>query len=127
MVELEPRVYDFAQTILDQFDPERSRTRELTRLEASIQEVTDAEADKKKQSEQQPDLSVQAKSDKWDKVVKKMDLEEELEEAKQTDYERQRQEYMEKLVGCNKDHSKEIDLYDKTNSEKFERADTMLH
>lgn len=32
---------------------------------------------------------------------------------------------MQKLLGCNKDHSKEIDLYDKTYSEKIDRVNTM--
>ena len=30
------------------------------------------------------------------------------------------------MFGCNKDHSKEIDLYGKTNAEKIERIQTML-
>ena len=32
---------------------------------------------------------------------------------------------MEKLLGCSKDHSKEIDLYDKTYTEKIDRVKTM--
>ena len=43
-----------------------------------------------------------------------------------TDFERQRQDYMSKIVGCNKDHSKEIDLYGKTYAEKIERVRTMM-
>ena len=54
-----------------------------------------------------------------------MEKEEELEEAKQTDYERQRREYMEKILGCAKNHSKEIDLYEKTYAEKIERVTMM--
>lgn len=33
---------------------------------------------------------------------------------------------MEKLIGCSKDHSKEIDLYDKTYSDKIDRVRTMM-
>ena len=33
-------------------------------------------------------MSIKANSEKWDKVVKQMDLEEEIEEVKQTDFER---------------------------------------
>ena len=55
-----------------------------------------------------------------------MDLEEEIEEVKQTDFDRQRKEYMEKLLGCSKDHSKEIDLYDKTYEDKIDRVKTMM-
>ena len=71
-------------------------------------------------------MSIKANSEKWDKVVKQMDLEEEIEEVKQTDFERQRKEYMEKLMGCSKDHSKEIDLYDKTYADKIDRVKTMM-
>ena len=55
-----------------------------------------------------------------------MDIEEEIDEVKQTDFEGQRKEYMEKLMGCSKDHSKEIDLYDKTYAEKIDRVTTMI-
>ena len=30
------------------------------------------------------------------------------------------------MIGCSKDHSKEIDLYDKTFGEKIERVQTMV-
>ena len=30
------------------------------------------------------------------------------------------------MIGCSKDHSKEIDLYDKTFGEKIERVKTMV-
>ena len=33
-------------------------------------------------------MSIKANSEKWDKVVKQIDLEEEIEEVKQTDFER---------------------------------------
>ena len=33
---------------------------------------------------------------------------------------------MEKLIGCSKDHSKEIDLYDKTYVDKIDRVKTMM-
>ena len=46
---------------------------------------------------------------------------------KETDFERQRQEYMEKLVGCSKDHSKEIDLYEKTYIDKVDRIKSMMY
>ena len=44
---------------------------------------------------------------------------------KQSDFEQQQKEYMEKLMGCNKNRSQEIDLYDKPYSEKIERVRTM--
>ena len=33
---------------------------------------------------------------------------------------------MEKLIGCSKDHSKEIDLYDKTYVDKIDRVQKMM-
>lgn len=33
---------------------------------------------------------------------------------------------MEKILGCAKNHSKEIDLYEKTYAEKIERVTTMM-
>ena len=33
---------------------------------------------------------------------------------------------MEKILGCSKNHSKEIDLYEKTYGEKVERIETMM-
>ena len=33
---------------------------------------------------------------------------------------------MDKLIGCSKDHSKEIDLYEKTYGEKIDRVKTMM-
>ena len=74
----------------------------------------------------QADLSIKAGAEKWDNVVKKLDLEERLEEIKQTDFEREREQYMEKLLGCNKDHSKEIDLYKKTYEDKIDRVKQMV-
>ena len=54
-----------------------------------------------------------------------MDLETEIEEVKETDFERKQREYMEKMLGCSRDHSKEIDLYEKTYADKIDRILTM--
>lgn len=70
-------------------------------------------------------MSVKAQAAKWDKVVKKMDIEDEIAQVKEQDFEQQQQAYMEKMMGCSKDHSKEIDLYDKPYCEKIERIVTM--
>ena len=55
-----------------------------------------------------------------------MELEEEIEEVKQTDFDKKRKEYMEKMIGCNKNHSKEIDLYEKPYEDKIDRVKAML-
>ena len=110
MVEVEREVYDFAQNILDEFDPDRKKETKLADLEAKMQQneaqlssatvkapsqTTDSAAcqvemmaqDGPTDTQQTTDLSIKAQSNKWDKVVKKIDLEEEIEKAKQTDFE----------------------------------------
>ena len=61
-------------------------------------------------------------SRRWEKIVKKVEVEEQLEETKQTDFEQKQKEYMSKLAGCSKDHAKEIDLYNKSYEDKVERV-----
>ena len=39
MVELETQVYDFAQSVLDDFDPLRARAAKLSQLEESLQQT----------------------------------------------------------------------------------------
>ena len=123
MVELEPQIYNFAQNILAEFDADRLKTKEISRIQENLNK-NDEEINQNSKTTNH--ANIQDKSDKWDKVVKKIELEEEMEEVKAKDFERQRQEYMEKMFGCSKDHSKEIDLYDKTNQEKIEHIRTML-
>lgn len=118
MVELEAPVYDFALKILSNFDPKRARETKLTELAGNLAEAQAVEEKQKVAN----DLSIQANSDKWDNFVKKVDIEEKIEEAKDEDYERKSKEYMEKIMGCSKNHSKEIDLYEKTFAEKVERV-----
>ena len=123
MVELEAPVYDFALKILSNFDPKRARETKLTELAGNLAEAQAVEEKQKVAN----DLSIQANSDKWDNFVKKVDIEEKIEEAKDEDYERKSKEYMEKIMGCSKNHSKEIDLYEKTFAEKVERVQTMMY
>ena len=111
MVEVDREVYNFAQSILDEFDPNRKKETKLADLEAKMQkneaqlssaaavmapqsntdriasQVEELAAEEPTDTKPNADLSIKAKSNKWDKVVKKIDLEEEMEEAKQTDFE----------------------------------------
>ena len=48
-----------------------------------------------------------------------MKLEEERETAAQTDFSKEAQ--VKEMFGCSRDHSKEIDIYNKTYSEKLSR------
>ena len=55
-----------------------------------------------------------------------MEVEEQIEEVKGTCYSQKQKEYMAKMMGCNKDHAKEIDLYSKSYAEKIERIRTQM-
>lgn len=83
MVEVDQVLHDFAQTILSEFDPERARQAKIDTLGKALGQAEATEELQKASG----DLSVKANAEKWSNAVKKMDLEDELEEAKQTDYE----------------------------------------
>ena len=120
-------IYDTAQTIISQFDPDRLKSTQLEELAASrpvIKEANPSSAGE--QAEQDIDLSIQAQADKWEKVVKQIDVDEKIEEVKDTDFAQKQKEYMEKMMGCSKDHAKEIDLYNKTYADKIDRVKTQM-
>ena len=56
---------------------------------------------------------------KWDIVDQQVKLEEEREEAAATDFSKEAQ--VKEMFGCARDHSKEIDIYNKSNPEKMQR------
>lgn len=66
------------------------------------------------------------KGDKWDRIVKTDELEDEADEVKRKQYDKERDDYLAKIIGCNKDHGKEIDLYGKTYDEKIARIKSLL-
>lgn len=41
-------------------------------------------------------------------------------------YDKERDAFIQKMIGCSKDHGKEIDLYNKTYAEKILRVNTLL-
>lgn len=58
MVEVAPDIYDFAQLVLDEFDPSRSRDAKLSELEQSLQATKQKEEEVK--PSESPDLSIKA-------------------------------------------------------------------
>jgi hypothetical protein len=58
--------------------------------------------------------------------LKTDELDTEAEAINSKKYEKEREEYIQKMLGCSKDHGKEIDLYNKTYSEKIQRVRTLL-
>lgn len=54
------------------------------------------------------------------------ELDEHEEGVEQKEYSKEQQEYMAKLLGCSRDHGKEIDLYNKSYADKIEQIGTHL-
>lgn len=70
--------------------------------------------------------SIQESTDRWKKIAAKVDIEETIEETKQADFDQQQKDYMGKLMGCSKDHAKEIDLYNKSYKDKLDHVRQMV-
>ncbi len=58
--------------------------------------------------------------------MKQDELEDKSQEIKQKSYDQERDEYLAKMIGCSKDHGKEIDLYGKSYEEKIKRIKMMM-
>lgn len=97
--------FEFASQVLNTFEPQRLKNSDLDSIDKKIEQV---------------------KGDKWDRIVKTDELENEAEEVKQKQYDKERDEYLAKMIGCNKDHGREIDLYGKTYEEKIIRIKSLL-
>ena len=66
-----------AQTILKEFDPATRKADELAKLEAKKPDPEELKVKEKLvDGETHFDLSIQAQSDRWEKVVKQMEVEE---------------------------------------------------
>ena len=76
-----------AQTILKEFDPARSKSEKLAELEAARPKPEELKVrEKLVDGETHQDLSLQAQSDRWEKVVKQIEVDEKIEEVKETNY-----------------------------------------
>ena len=58
--------------------------------------------------------------------MKEDELEDKVEETKQRDFSKEQEDYLHKLTGCSKNHGQEIDLYNKSFSEKIDRIQTLI-
>jgi len=88
-----------ADTILTNFDPERLQKEKISKLEGEEQKVQ-AKIDR-----------AENKYEKWDLLEKKIEKEEEKEEAIKN---QEKGIDSHKIMGCSRDHSKEIEIYSKT-------------
>jgi hypothetical protein len=100
-MELSENTHKLATQILKYFDPALLKEQELAKLSKAKATV---------------------KGDKWDKIVKMDEIEDDQQKVNDTEYSKEQQEYMAKLIGCSKDHGKEIDLYNKPYEEKIDRV-----
>ena len=72
-------------------------------------------------SQVQKGNSLGQKYEKWSLIDKQVEIEEEKEEASRDDYSKEAASIKD-LMGCGRDHSKEIDIYEKTFEEKVNRV-----
>ena len=98
-------IYGLSEEILDLFDPERLKTKDINVAS--------------KEQEYKPTDS------KFDKAIKQQDKEEKIDEINDKNYEQYAQEEIHKMMGCNRDHAVEIDIYNKPFSEKILRIKMM--
>ena len=120
-------LYATSQFIISNFDADHQKTTKLDELKAARPVIEKPKpVDKENSNQQNVDLSIKAKSEKWDKIGKQIDIDEQIEETEDTDFEAKQKEYMAKMTGCSKDHAKEIDLYNKTYADKIDRVKTQM-
>lgn len=106
MMQLSKEQFEFATQILNTFDPQRLKVKDLDSIDKKLEQI---------------------KGDKWDRIVKTDELENEQAQVEQKAYDKERDEYLAKMIGCSKDHGKEIDLYGKTYTEKVLRIKSLLN
>lgn len=113
--------HKIACKILEAFDPDRLRDKQLNTI---VKKASDIDG-KLKEMEDAPLLSesLQAKYKKWDMMEQQISLEEQKEEVNQTDFNKEAQ--VKEMMGCARDHSKEIDIYNKTYDEKLFRITSL--
>ena len=111
------RAYTMATKILNTFDSDTLKAKELDKL--SDQQ---AQLDKKlKEMKDAPELG-ELHYKKWDLIEKSVDISEKKEEVEEKQGFGVDEKQMKEMLGCSRDHSKEIDIYDKPYKEKLERV-----
>ena len=64
-------------------------------------------------------------NNKWEKIEKQIDKEEKINELDKKDYDQEVKDNIHKMMGCNKDHAVELDIYNKSYKEKIDRIKLM--
>ena len=115
-------VYTVAELILNTFEPNRLKAKEVAHiekrqltLEAKLRDLEVPIAD------HHLGQSLTQNYEKWDLIDKQITLEEQKEEVINRDYTKEAE--VKDMFGCNRDHSKEIDIYNKPFHEKMERVE----
>ena len=95
-------IFDLSENILNTFDPKRMKQNEILNVEKT-----------------------KSVSNKWENIEKGIEKQEKLDEINNKDFEKESAEKYHKMMGCNKDHAAEIDIYNKTYKEKISRIKLM--
>eukprot|EP00347_Sterkiella_histriomuscorum_P019330 403342060 len=101
-------IYELSEKILETFEPARLKAKELEKL------MRQEELKSKKDA---------FNYEKWDLLDQQLELEDKKLETEKKDF--TQETMLKEMMGCSRDHSKEIDIYSKTYSEKMERVQLM--
>jgi hypothetical protein len=101
--------YSIATKIIETFDPDYLKAKQVDNIDQRIAELDTKLKDLVKPVEAN---STTSKYQKWDLIDKQISLEEEKVRVAETDFTKEAE--VKEMFGCARDHSKEIDIYNKT-------------
>ena len=110
------RAQSIATKILDTFDSDTLKAKEIDKI---AQQQAQLEQ-KLKDMKEAPDVG-ELKYKKWDLIEKSVEISEKREEVEATQSFGVDGSQMKEMMGCSRDHSKEIDIYNKPYNEKVQR------
>lgn len=116
IMKVSERAFTMATKIISTFDSETLKARELDKITEQ-----QAQLDKKlKDMKEAPEIGdMQYK--KWDLIEKSVDISEKKQEIEEKQGFGVDGNQMKEMMGCSRDHSKEIDIYNKSYAEKLQR------
>ena len=106
-MELDKRTYETSQLILDLFSEKRLKKAEKKKLDVEREKLQKGAEEEKSYYK------------KWENFDKEQELEAKQEAFDQKSF--SQADFIQKTIGCNKDHQKEIDIYSKSYEEKMAR------
>jgi hypothetical protein len=105
-----------AERILNTFDGDLLKSKEINKID----EINEKLENKLKELSDAPTLGDLQYRKKWDLLEKQVEISEEKEQLMDKDFSQEAQ--MKEMMGCSRNHSKEIDIYNKSYEEKIQRV-----